>query len=168
MTPVEAAIKACHSMGVKFTVADEYPLGVGQGPAAGGCHPTRGVYMMRHDMACGDAWAWILHELAHVVWWHPTHGADVCEKPLMAWEYAVARHFDIAGYWRCSYTTGTRIIVSGEDRDVWSWKRPDRAAWFAEARQECVRRAALTPDFRPTWKAPEVRLGDHDDGWELA
>ena len=111
MTPVEAVITACHSMGVKFTVADEYPLGVGQGPAAGGCHPTRGVYMMRHDMACGDAWAWILHELAHVVWWHPTHGADVCEKPLMAWEYAVARHFDIAGYWRCSYTTGTRIIV---------------------------------------------------------
>ena len=163
MTPVEAAIKACHSMGVKFTVADDYPLEVNRGPVAGGCHPDFGVYMQRHDMTCGDAWAWILHELAHVVWWHPTHGADVCEKPLMAWEYAVARHFGIGGYWRCNYTTGTRVIVDGENRDVCDWKRPQRAAWFAEARQECVRRGALTLDFRPTWKMPVIQADGHDE-----
>ncbi len=178
MNAMDAVLEACRLMGVPFAVLDKPPSvldktlsGFVHGPAAGGCHPTLGVYMLRHDMdsartySC-DVWAWALHELSHVVWWHPERGANVCEMPLIAWEYAVARHFGITGFFDCYYTTETSINVGGADRLVGNWERPQRAAWFARARQECVRRGALTPDFKPTWRRPIMRLDEHDYGWE--
>ena len=162
MTNLEAVRAACHRMGVPFAVLDEEPEGVDEdsggflrGPASGGCHPEKGVYLLREDGQDGDAWAWVLHELSHVVWWHPENGVNVCEKPLIAWEYAVARHLGIRGFWSCMYTMTTRIDYELPRMDVGDWSRPQRSAWFAQARQECVRRGALTPDFKPTWRRPD-------------
>lgn len=171
LTAIDAVLEACRLMGVPFAVCDEQPAGFTRGPAAGGCHPTLGVYMLREDMEHAhkpgsDVWAWALHELSHVVWWHPENGADIDEQPLIAWESAVSRHFGIPHFWDCQYTATTQIWEAGRGREVGEWVRPQRAAWFARAQQECVRRGALTPDFRPTWKRPIFRLDEHDDGWE--
>ena len=171
MNAIDAVIEACRRMDVPFSVVDEHPAGFVQGPASGGCHPELGVYMRGHDMhtarTCScDVWAWALHELSHVVWWHPERGADVSEEPLIAWEYAVSRHFNIPGFWTCTYTETTLIGAYGAAREVGEWARPQRSAWFARARQECVRRGALTQDFRPTWRRPIMRIDEHDDGWE--
>ena len=166
MTAIDSVLEACRLMGVPFSVCDGRPAGYTYGPAAGGCHPDLGVYLLREDMDSGDAWAWALHELSHVVWWDTDDGAEVDEEPLIAWEYAVSRHFNITNFWACQYTATTQIWVADRGREVGEWVRPQRSAWFARARQECVRRGALTPDFRPTWKRPIFRLDEHDNGWD--
>lgn len=141
-------------MGVPFRVLAERPLGGYMGPAAGGCHPEQGVYLLERDGTDGEAWTWVLHELAHVVWWHPVHGADIEEDPLIAWEYAVCRHFGVRGYFDTAYTRNTRVSYKNEYREISWFTRPTRAAWFKAGREEAVMRGALTPDFRPTWQRP--------------
>ena len=118
MTPFHAIVEACRKMGVPFRLLDEPPDGYTPGQAAGGCHPDKGVYLLCRDGTGGDAWAWVLHELSHVVWWHPEKGANVEERPLIAWEFAVARHYGIRGFWDCAYTAGTLIEHGTDNREV--------------------------------------------------
>ena len=151
-------IIACRRMSVRFMVTDRHPEGFFHGPASGGCHPTRGIYLLGWQTDDDDAWAHTLHELAHVVWWHPQFHDEVCEKRLLAWEYAVCRSLGINGYFKTQYTMGTKIHTADGWWTVGDTKHPQRSAWFAWSRAECVRLGALTPEFAPTWTRPNQKL----------
>ena len=149
---------ACRRMSVPFQILDGRPKGFLHGPASGGCHPTRGIYLLDWQADDDQAWAHALHELAHVVWWHPKLHDAICEKRLLAWEYAVCRSFGIREYFDMQYTLDTTIYVEGVWQTVDNTKNPERSAWFARARAECVRLGTLTPEFVPTWRRPDAAL----------
>ena len=151
-------IGACRRMSVRFRVTNCHPKGFSHGPASGGCHPTRGIYLLGWQTEKDEAWAHALHELAHVVWWHPKLHDAICEKRLLAWEYAVSRGLGIKGYFKTHYTLNTTIALEHTLETVGDTKHPQRSAWFAWSRAECVRLGALTPEFAPTWERPNQRL----------
>lgn len=154
MREVAKVIEACGRMGVPFHVVDVLPKKVIPGPASGGCHPITGVYMLSRDGFGGEAWTWALHELAHVVWWHPVDGVKVNEAPLIVWEYAVCKYLGIRGYFDAVYTRDTLVAGKSNYCAIEDFSRPTQAKWYKQARAECVARGALTPEGKPTWRKP--------------
>ena len=148
------ALEACKRMGVPFSILDDgapFPDDFVAGPAAGGLSPSKGVFLRRSDGTDGEAWAWVLHELSHLVFWHPEKGADVEEFPLMAWEWAVSRALGARGFWTATYLLDTQIV---DRKSVESWKVPRRSWWFKQGLQDCIRCGVLDEKQRPTWKRP--------------
>lgn len=103
----------------------------------------------------------VLHELGHLVFWHPERGLDVDEAWFMPWEWAVVRHATQGDseFWGAFYTGATTVrdLKGGPCQEVISWKQPWRSGWFRQGLSFCQYTGALRRDGTITWSAPDWR-----------
>lgn len=101
----------------------------------------------------------VLHELAHLVHWHPERGLDMEEGWWMPWEAAVVK----AGvgtaqpYWDSPFTDLTTIWDPRRRQhlEVQTWRRPSRAWWYRQGLSMGQRLGTLDREGQVTWRRPE-------------
>ena len=167
---------ACDRMGVVLTVSSQYPpMGASQwiGAPCGSAAlyvagDDRSVWLEDINATHEEAWIWVLHELEHVVFWHPDKGAECDERLMMPWAVAVLRAFGLRSslYMRSDYTQATWVDCLGPNgrlREVSNWKRPERSAWFMRAKAANISAGTITANWLPTWRRPDWRLINLED-----
>lgn len=163
---------ACDRMGVVLTVSIEWPpmgevsaaprwLFAPAGPAALYVDgDDRRLWLEDKEAAHDEGWIWVLHELEHIVFWHPLRGVGCDEMLMMPWAVAVLRAEGLPStvYMRSDYTLNTQIDIVGPlnqcSSEVWHWKRPERSAWFLRAKAANIAAGTITDDGLPTWRYP--------------
>lgn len=169
-TAVEAA---CDRMGVVLTVSSECPSKgwlIGDpiwlfAPAGSAAlyvdGDDRRLWLEDKEATHDEGWIWVLHELEHIVFWHPRKGVECDEMLMMPWAVAVLRAAGLPStvYMRSNYTLNTYIDIvgprSGHSSEVWHWKRPERSAWFMRAKAANIAAGTITDDGFPTWRYPD-------------
>lgn len=157
---------ACGRMGVVLTVSSEWPVMGGWlfapcGPAALYVDgDDRRLWLEDKDATHDEGWIWVLHELEHIVFWHPLRGVECDEMLMMPWAVAVLRAAGLPStvYMRsvCTLSTQINIVRPGNryGSEVENWKRPERSAWFMRAKAANIAAGTITDDGLPTWRYP--------------
>ena len=170
---LRAAVEtACDRMGVVLTVSSKRPsmgevsaaprwLFAPAGPAALYVNgDDRRLWLEDKEAAHDEGWIWVLHELEHVVFWHPRRGVECNETLMMPWAVAALRAAGLPSsvYMRSDYTLATYVDHLGSFgclREVGDWKRPERSAWFLRAKAANIAAGTITEDGVPTWRYPD-------------
>ena len=167
---------ACDRMGVVLAASNEWPhmsktpdaprwLFAPAGPAALYVEgDDRRVWIEEISATHNEGWIWALHELEHVVFWHPQRGVECEEMLMMPWGVAVLKAAGLPStmYMRSAYTLSAHLETVGPKNNyssnVGDWKRPERSAWFLRAKAANIAAGTITADGLPTWRYPDWRL----------
>lgn len=99
----------------------------------------------------------LLHELAHLVFWHPLVGLELHEEWFTAWEsqMVIQALGSDCSYWSHPYTELTTLgqdDATGECFMIGDWAEPRQAPWFLESLEVARRVGCLDAQGRITWR----------------
>lgn len=150
-------------MGVSLILSPSRPDGMIGAPCGAAALSVDGadrrIWLNETDAVHDEGWIWVLHELEHVVFWHPTRGVDFNEALMMPWGVAALRacRISAAVYFGSPYTAMTTIDCYADRRQLpvdW-WKCPWNTAWYRLGADFCRAFGAIDNRGLPTWRYPD-------------
>lgn len=167
---------ACKNYGIELVYTKEigYPLNDGWHGSPNGYEALSHIDMkimvettrMSDDPRHTDMFP-VIHEIEHLVWWHPTLGVEAPEWLMMPLGVALLREVGLPAhaYMEHPYTAFTIIPRKTCEigKAVERWKHPTRSAWYRRAVDASVKSGVLSDTLKPTWKFPDWSEIDVND-----
>lgn len=134
--------------------------------------PIEKVWMGGTQRPGAENWMAALHELEHLVFWHPERGAKIPEHLMMPFGAGLLTCVGLhpSAYFDSDYVA-LSVLPHAENSghvgtlEVANWDKPEHSGWYRKAFDACVAAGVLTAAGVPTWTRPvwsAIDLASHE------